>query len=183
MNPVKSRFHALWLVLAAFSALFSGCASPTQPSAMSAPPPVSPARQHPGDVSLAVTGGKATNPMWTSQISDEDFGEALRQSLLSSGLFTGVVEGRNGKYHLTAFLSRLDQPMMGFAMTVTMEVGYTLTDPATGKTLWQKSIVSSHTASTGDAIVGVKRLRLATEGAARKNIEQLLVALGGIELP
>ena len=65
--------------------------------------------------------------------------------------------------------------MMGFSMTVDMKVSYTLRKG--GSTVWQRTIDSTHTATPGEAFVGVTRLRMATEGAARENIRQALKAL------
>lgn len=46
----------------------------------------------------------------------------------------------------------------------------------------RKSITSSYTASMGDSLVGVTRLRLAVEGAARNNIKQGLEAIAAMNL-
>ena len=107
------------------------------------------------------------------KISDEGFAEALRSSIQSSGVFGGVSD--QGPYRLEAFIGTLSQPMMGFSMTVDMKVSYTLRKG--GSTVWQRTIDSTHTAAPGEAFVGVTRLRMATEGAARENIRQALQAL------
>ena len=48
--------------------------------------------------------------------------------------------------------------------------------------MWAQSIKSAHTATAGDSLVGVTRLRLANEGAARKNIEAAIAAMGKLPL-
>ena len=157
------------LVAIALAALLAGCATPSDPGAMAvrdvrAAGPVS------ESITISVTGGKATDPMMMSQISNADFREALKRSLLSAGLTQSVPE-KDGRYRLDAYIGALDQPFIGGDFTVKMEVGYTLTDVAANKVVWQKSISSSHTARISDTALGVERLRLANEGAARRNIE------------
>jgi 23S rRNA A2030 N6-methylase RlmJ len=61
-----------------------------------------------------------------------------------------------------------------------MEVSYTLVDTQSGKTVWSKNIASEHTAKAGEAFAGVKRLRLANEGAAKANIEQVINEISAI---
>ena len=45
------------------------------------------------------------------------------------------------------------------------------------KVVWHDNIASTYTATFGEAFVGVKRLRLATAGTARQNIELGLAIL------
>ena len=116
-----------------------------------------------------------------SQISDDAFAKALRDSISKSGLFKAVAD-TGGRYKLSAFIGKVDQPMMGFSMTVKMEVSYTLVDTASGKTVWAKNIASEHTAKPSEAFAGVTRLRLANEGAAKDNIKQALTELSTIQL-
>ena len=153
----------------AMGAMVAGCATPSAPGAMTARD-VQAANPVSDSVSVFVTGGKETNPMFISQISSADFREALKQSLLKSGLAKAVPD-KDGHYRLDAFIGALDQPLIGGEFTVKMEVSYTLTDVTAKKVVWQKSISSAHTATFSDSVLGVERLRLANEGAARRNIE------------
>src|ERR1700733_10239556 len=56
-----------------------------------------------------VTGGRETNPLWTSQINDENFKKALEESLQKANLYH-VVNGE--KYQLKANLLKLEQPFL-----------------------------------------------------------------------
>ena len=162
----------LRLIQYTFSILIAGllasCAATTAPSQMAAPS-VQISGRTSEKVSVFVSGGEP-GPL---KISDEGFAEALRTSIQSSGVFGGVSD--QGPYRLEAFIGTLSQPMMGFSMTVDMKVSYTLRKG--GSTVWQRTIDSTHTATPGEAFVGVTRLRMATEGAARENIRQALQAL------
>jgi hypothetical protein len=117
-----------------------------------------------------------------SQISDADFREALRQSILKSALFSQVLDDNSGRYRLGAYIGALTQPLMGMSLTVDLEVSYTLVDSTTGKAVWQQSIATSYTATGSDSIVAATRLRLANEAAARKNIEAAIAAMGDLGL-
>lgn len=162
----------LRLIQCSFSILIVGllasCSATTAPSQMAAPS-VQISGRTSEKVSVFVSGGEP-GPL---KISDEGFAEALRSSIQSSGVFGGVSD--QGPYRLEAFIGTLSQPMMGFSMTVDMKVSYTLRKG--GSTVWQRTIDSTHTATPGEAFVGVTRLRMATEGAARENIRQALQAL------
>jgi hypothetical protein len=48
--------------------------------------------------------------------------------------------------------------------------------------VWQALIESQYTAQAGESLIGVVRVRMATEGAARANIEKALQQLAGAEL-
>lgn len=119
--------------------------------------------------------------MGASQISNEAFTQAITDSIRAAGLFSGVGDA-NARYQLNAFIARVSQPMVGFSMRVTMEVSYTLVDSTTKKTVWEKSILSDHTAAASEAFAGVKRLQLATEGAAKQNVEMLVRYLADLKL-
>ena len=122
-----------------------------------------------------VTGGKETNPAWVSNVSSSEFELALEESLRSVGMLSANRQG--GRYQLVAHLEKLDQPLMGFDMTVTASVSYSLVERSSGKTVWQKSLLSPYTATVSDAFVGSQRLRLANEGTIRQNIAQLIAEL------
>ena len=165
--------------MAAMLALVQGCATPASSVAMVVTPPT-PVHAIGSEVSVAVSGGSATSSMGESQISDDAFAQALRDSIEKSGLFTKA-SASGARYKLTAFIGKVDQPMFGFSMTVKMEVSYTLTDTQSNKTVWSKEIQSEHTAKAGEAFAGATRLRLANEGAARENIQQAIAAMSAVD--
>ncbi|MEO8627527.1 MAG: hypothetical protein ABI612_05415 [Betaproteobacteria bacterium] len=173
--------RAIAFATLALAALLTACAAPSQPGAMIAAP-AGALHESSETISVAVAGGKPTSSMRGSQIADEDFAKALRESIEKSGLFAKVSNDPDAHYRLDAFIGQLSQPFAGFDMTVTMEVSYTLTDAQLHQRIWQKNVLTSHTATVGDAFAGVKRLQLANEGAARKNIEQALQEMSQLGL-
>lgn len=128
-------------------------------------------------VLTSVTGGEDTNPAWTSEISDEAFSAAIKQSLMSEGLYSDA-----GKYVLSVEMVGVEQPLFGLDMTVTTTVKYALKDKSTGDIVLDKEVTAPFTATVGDAFAGVKRLRLANEGSGLKNIEGLLTLLSELDI-
>lgn len=162
------------LLLAAAAAL-SACASASKPGAMVAPvaaeniiSETSPAR---AAIAVAsVTGGKKTNPLWTSEVSNEDFAEALRQTLDAHAMLAAV----DGKYVLEAEMQKLKQPFAGFDLTVTATVRYKLVETATGAVVLDEVVETPYKAEMGDAFLAVKRLQLANEGSIKSNISKAI---------
>ena len=125
-----------------------------------------------------VSGGKKTNPAWTSEISSEAFSEALKNSLVAENIYLS-----DGRYSLTAELLKVKQPALGISMKVTTHIRYILSDTKKNDSvLLDQTLVVPYTATLGDAFVGTKRLRLANEGSAKENIKELLRMLGELNI-
>lgn len=171
-------------ILAIFSVVvLAGCATPAAVERMVVSLPITqtnPALKN--SVAVAeVTGGRDTNPMWTSQVSGDAFRRALEQSLASAGMFNKIVAG--SKYQLTADLTRLDQPMAGFDLTVGSTVRYSLIETRTRKEIYARVIQISYTAKMSDALIASLRLKLANEGAVKANIEAFVNDLIALNIP
>jgi len=121
---------------------------------------------------ISVLGGEKTNPLWTSEIGNEEFKMALESSLRNAGLYNAIQS--SGKYELTATLLEVNQPLFGASLTVTMKVRYTLIDSSSRNALMDSEIYESYTAKFSDSFLAVERLRLANEGSARINIARLI---------
>jgi hypothetical protein len=120
----------------------------------------------------AVEGGKNTNPLWTSEVGNEEFGEALRQSLALHAMLAEA--GSESKYVLMADLLKVKQPVFGFNFTVKSDVHYRLIERESGKVIFDRPIHAEYTAGVGDALLGVKRLQIANEGSIQKNISTFI---------
>lgn len=119
-------------------------------------------------VTANVNGGNPASAV-LANVSNEDFKYALETSLVKSGMFRSV---GSGGYQIEALITSIDQPLAGISMTVKMEVSYAVKKG--GAVTWRKNINSSYTAPATAAFVGAERLRKATEGAARENINLLI---------
>jgi hypothetical protein len=178
---MKSRILSVVPAIAIAMALV-GCASGSKPEAMVATT-ATPVHKSASAVTVSVAGGKDTSKMGASQISNDAFASAIKDSINKNQLFSKAVSEAGSPYTLAAFIGKVDQPTFGFSMTVTMEVNYTLTDVKSGKSVWTKDVSSTYTAKAGDAFAGTERLRLANEGAARENIRQMIEAVSALQLP
>lgn len=179
MKRFQTLSALLLVVLAA--AGFTGCATPSDPAAMT--PTIAAGILHgsTGSVDVKVSGGAETSAAGFSQISDADFSTAIREAISQSKIFASVRD--EGDYVLEAYIARLQQPSFGFSMTVTIEVSWTLTRRSDAFVVWRNSIESTHTAGAGEAFAGAKRVRLANEGAAKANIETALRQIAAMNVP
>lgn len=167
------------MLLAAAAFSLAACASASKPGAMVAE--LTDATIIRDDSALrsafsvgGVTGGKETSPLWKSNVSSEDFAEALRQSLAGHALLASTT----GKYVVDAELLEVKQPVLGgFNMSVTSTVSYKVTEAATSAIVLEETIINEYTAKMGDAFVGVERLRLANEGSMKGNIAKFIEIL------
>jgi hypothetical protein len=174
------NFRAIILLSAtALLPLLCGCAGSARPQRMV--PEISRAAEiAPYHVSVKVSGGHETNPMWSSQISNDAFASALETTLDSCGMFKTRSQSRNGDgadYLIEVTLMSVDQPFVGLDMTVDMQSTWRLIRCDTNTTVWKQDVQGTYTAKFGEAVVGVARLRIANEGAARDSIKKGLAAL------
>ena len=161
--------------------LLAGCATSANRDAMTAGS-ISSAKKNPYSPSVKTGGGNETSAMGSSEISNDDLRAAIEKSVTQSALFKEVVQGKNGDYELSVTVARLSKPTFGASFTVDMEAGWSLVKASDKSVVMRKSITSSYTASMGDSLVGVTRLRLAVEGAARNNIKQGLEGIAAMNL-
>jgi hypothetical protein len=178
MNNMSRLLLFFFCVLAL---IIAGCATPAKPTAM-IPGSYDIKNKHPYSVYVETAGGNETSPLWTSQLSDEDFSEALVTAITNSGLFSKVINGKDADYLLEVIILSLNQPGAGFDMTVSMVANWELTKIATNQQIWSDLIASKFTATGSDSFVGIERLRIATEGAAKENINKGINRLASIEL-
>lgn len=161
------RFILLLAVLTSLSA----CASGARTGAMTAP--VSSTTIISEDSSLKrsitvseISGGKETNPLWMSNVGNNEFKAALEQSLMLHALHNNS----SPHYKLEAKLVDLKQPLGGFDVTVGSRVYYRLARADNNERIYEKDVSCEYTANFSDALLGYERLRLANEGAIKKNI-------------
>jgi len=170
------------LVALGVALLMGGCAAPASREAM-APTQASPAgKQHPASVSVTVTGGTETGALDSTNIANADLRAAIETSITQSRLFKEVVQGRSADYELAVTVIQLSKPMFGGTFTVDLEAAWSLVSAADKRPVWRQVVKSSGSATMSDSMVGVTRLRLAVEAAARANIQQGLGAIAALSL-
>lgn len=163
--------------------LLGGCVSNANTASM-VPASLPAVTKHAGSVSLNVTGSPQVSSMGVAIIKTADFAEAIKVALTKSEVFAKLVTaGQADDFHLEVVLVRIEQPMFGLNMTVTVESNWILTRTSDQSVIWQKAVISNYTATVGEAFVGATRVRLANEGAARANIQDALKLIGALTLP
>jgi len=160
------------------AALVSGCASPVKPTAM-APLDYKPEKIQPFSVSVAVDDGQKASAF---QVSNESLQKAIEETILKTHAFKQLLKGKDADYELSATVVTLSQPVLGFSMTVKIDIAWTLKKLSDDTLVWRKLINSVHTAGAGRAFVSTVRLRMATESAVKNNIESALREIAALEL-
>lgn len=178
MRKIVSLIMAFCLIL--LSLFNTGCAA--QASKM-VPADFDVSSSHPYSVKVEdVYGGHETNPLWTSQISDSAFLQALKDSLDKSGVFETLVESGESDYKLTVSIVDYSKPVMGLDFDVAITSKWTLDCIATKKVVYNDEIKTSYKAKLGDALVAAERLQKANEGAVRTNIKEGIKRLSELDL-
>ncbi|MDX2288256.1 MAG: hypothetical protein NW217_05480 [Hyphomicrobiaceae bacterium] len=134
--------------------------------------PISPLYQSVGIAS--VSGGEETNPLLMSKVSSNDFKEALKGSLLQNQFHAVGTQ----KYQVSAEIQEVQQPLVGLDMSVTSKVRYKVVRTSDKAVVYDNVVTATHTATVGDSLVGSERLRLANEGAIKKNIASFIAEVG-----
>ena len=173
---MNSRFP-LPIITVLFAAVMVGCASPADPEAM-VPKNAVVQKTHRGSVNVTTVGGRETNPLLASEVSNEDFRKALASSLTRYGVFAQVIQNGGADYRLDVAIVDLKKPFAGFDMTVTAELSWRLTDMRSKRVLWEETTKTPFKATVGDAVYGVHRLELANEGAIREGIKEGIEHIG-----
>lgn len=120
-----------------------------------------------------IEGGSETIPFLVSQVSDSDFKAALEESLKNAG----YLSKEQPEYKLSAHLVNLEQPFIGFNFTVRATVDYKIVAVSNNQAVFEETIESAYTTKVSDSLIGVSRLRIANEGAIKRNIELMLKKL------
>lgn len=171
-------------IVATISVLFlAACAQPARVSQMAVSNVLTNVTSASPELLGAVTvgevgGGQATNPIWTSQVDNPQFREALERSLEFNGLLAGGATP--GRLVVSANLIELDQPLFGLNLTVTPRIAYRVTERASSTDVFREELITPYTAEFGSAFIAVERLRIANEGAIRESIRRFLIRFGEV---
>lgn len=147
--------------------LGSGCSSIPKAAAMQ-PQDLSFASALPGSLRVVVSGGQ----QFEFRISNEQFEQALRDSLVQSGLVSRLAES-GADYRLDVVLGD-GHGIEGRELSVL----WSLSRVDTQRTFWQKMVIAR---GRSHHFVGVTRQRRGLEYAARENIQQGLEALSRVD--
>lgn len=168
---------ASWIAVAS---ILAACATNALPSQMSVKP---------GEVAALdagapgyhrfkvarVQGGGPTHPFLLSDVSDDDF----RDALISSLAVTGYLDDDPSKadLELTASIEALERPIVALQPTVVSKVRYTVSPVGGGPPLFDDTLASSGSATLEESFLGPEPIRPANEAAMRANIAVFLQQL------
>ncbi len=111
-------------------------------------------------------------PFWTSEISDENFTFAVKESLINSQAFSELSSKWEDDWGLEIEILNVDQPLVGIDFTVKTQVKYTLYKK--GNKVYETTVYETGKATPTDAIIAVARLRIANEKSAKANIAKFV---------
>ena len=153
--------------------IVTGCATPASYQAMSigiqdVPSSIN-AKLKGSMVVASVDGGKDTSPLWTSQVDNQNFKSALEQSLIAVGYRSQ--DPNSAKYVVKAVLQELDQPLIGMTFDVRSTVLYSVTNQGAVQSF---PITAVGSATMSEALIGIERLRIASEKSIKENLKQFI---------
>lgn len=173
MKPQQMRKSGLVISIllgALLVAFLGGCAAK---AARMVPASFEVAKKIPGSVKIDESiGGHETNPLWTSQISNTAFVEALTNSMIKANLFDSVLKEGDADYILNVAILSYDQPWVGLNFDIKMKTKWELTDAKKLVPVWSDTFETTYRAKVTDAMIAAERLQKANEGAARTNIAE-----------
>lgn len=168
------------LVIVVLGLAMAGCGISTK--GLIPDPPISPSRQIDKRVTIMpVLGGRGSTFGREAYITNEQYGDALRQTIEESGIFSAVTEADQADVKLHSEIITITTEG-GISPHYAIVVQYWVTDAATGRELWRKGINTRHTVNWDEAFAGATRIILAVEGATKKNLTRLVNALAASEL-
>ncbi len=157
------RFGRVLLILALLAPALAACATP---QAMTVVGVANANPKYRNAIAVRdVSGGQAMNVLTMPGVSNEPLKTALEGSLAANGY---LAQSGTPKFYVDAEIHNLDQPLIGFDLTVTAEVTYKISG-AGGTTDYP--IKSSATATFSNSPIAADRLRIANERAMHENIK------------
>ena len=130
---------------------------------------------------MEVEGGHASKFGREAYITNEQYRDALLQTLMDANIFSGVVNSGNADWNLHSEIITITTEA-GISPTYAIVVQYWLVDQQTGEEFWRKGINTRHHVNWNEAFAGGTRIIMAVEGATKKNLTQLVQALSTADL-
>ncbi|MCW7470212.1 hypothetical protein [Leptospira kanakyensis] len=124
-------------------------------------------------------GGGITLPFWIPKISNENFTQAIKNSVLNSEKFLKIADNNTNHWRLEVEITDWDHPWFGIDFTHSLTVRYKLYNEKNIE-VYNKEIYSKGTATIEETLIGVYRANRANEYAAKKNILLFLLDLENV---
>ena len=162
--------------------IFSGCATmkPITSEALT-PSNLSVSTNYNDTVTVVVENGREFNPMNLPKLSNEALAAAVTNAIIESKLFSEILPS-GGRYALKLYVVNVSQPYAGRTMTAGVEIAWILKDMKAGTVVWKESIQTEKTLTQEQEHIAIKRLRRATELAAKENIKMGVEKISNLQL-
>ena len=168
------------LVLLILAVLFTGCSIKTE--GLIPDRPIETTRTIDKSVKvMPVQGGRASTFGREAYITNEQYREALRRTLVDAQLFSRVTESGDADLDLHSEIITITTEA-GTSPTYAIVVQYWLVNPRTREEIWRKGINTRHQVKWNEAFAGGTRIIMAVEGATQKNLTRLVRALSELDL-
>lgn len=138
--------------------------------------------QHPKSVRVEAEGSPRKMKLGARDISTEEMDHALREAVLTSGVFERVIDDGRADYVLSVKVVSIDRPEPGLEMTAESSLRWSLRDMADGATVWQRTIDTKYEANPREADFMDEREDVAIAGAIRKNLTRGLEHIAELQL-
>lgn len=125
-----------------------------------------------GAVRIEAEGSPAQAWIGTPLVKASELEKALRDSVMTSGLFDEIVETGDADRVLRVEVERIDEPSMGLDQTCETAFRWQLRTGDGARTLWEKQIVVSETVNTFQETDSEKRRVRAIERAIQGNLRR-----------
>ena len=178
----SARAGAVWGMVVALGLLLGGCSYPARPAAM-LPESYQAAERLEEAVTISVSGLRGVGVRRPGRVSNEAFREALGTALTKSGLFARIAMDQGAAYNLRVDFVTEEGPISGGTMKAHLVAEWALHDAATQEIVWRDIISSDSKAGLFESLNGGKRMRLANERAAQKNLIRGIAELSHVKLP
>lgn len=167
-------------VLLSLTLVATGCASPARAEEM-VPAEFDVTRRHDKSVVVTGDGGKATSGWGYSEVGTDEFVQAVVAAVQQSAVFASIGQLEEAQYHLHVVLGEVGAVPSDREHLAQATVTWTLTDRA-GTKILDETITARGSARLDDAFVGIKRLQIMKERAARANIKVGIARLSSLSL-
>ena len=168
------------LVLAFAALISSACTSPAVVENMVVTPKdvrdISPSLVFNNGIAIVqIDKGNETNSLLNLKVDKASFQKALSASLQQNRLL--AVPQSLSKFNLFANIESLTQPFFGGDFKVISKIKYKVVERDTKITWYEELIVASYTTAYSSTGLPVGEMRIANEGAIRKNIKKFITRL------
>ncbi|MEM8713220.1 MAG: hypothetical protein AAGG01_19930, partial [Planctomycetota bacterium] len=130
-----------------------------------------------GTVRIDASGSTRQGFIGRRLVESEALEAAVRESVLSAGLFDEVVNSGSADRILSVTVDRIDEPEIGLDMTCEVALRWRLMSGDGVRTFWEEVITTKETITTYNEMDSSKRGMRSIEAALRSNLKRGIVRL------